>query len=493
VNKYIIVTDKQKLIDVDDNYIILSPREFIGQKFEIFKKQDRVKVINLSPNYEYLSLGYYVSLMCQARSVLCFPDLSNVVSLNWQKNHSHYFSDLNRILEKHYDLPFEDPYVRRFTSFFGRHVDPKLEPLTRRIFDLFRTPIFSFEIRFTEKHQWRVVKIEAESLGRLIGQQVDQFNQDLKHFTGSVWRRPNRRKQERYWIAILHDPEEKRSPSNRGALKKFIDVGKKMNVWVELITKNDFPSLLEFDALFIRETTAINNHTYRFAQKAEAEGIPTIDDTASIIKCCNKIYMNEHFEMHKIDTPKTKILSRKNLETQMQSIQYPCVIKIPDGSFSVGVFKINDPNQLVMQLGELFKKSELILCQEFLESAFDWRIGVLDQKPLFASKYFMASGHWQIYNHVANKQALKAGDAVSVEINQVPKRVLEVALASCRNIGDGLYGVDIKELENGRVVVIEVNDNPNIDKGVEDELLGDEIYKKIIESFVMRIERKLND
>jgi glutathione synthase/RimK-type ligase-like ATP-grasp enzyme len=177
----------------------------------------------------------------------------------------------------------------------------------------------------------------------------------------------------------------------------------------------------------------------------------------------------------------------------MQSIQYPCVIKIPDGSFSVGVFKINDPNQLVMQLGELFKKSELILCQEFLESAFDWRIGVLDQKPLFASKYFMASGHWQIYNHVANKQALKAGDAVSVEINQVPKRVLEVALASCRNIGDGLYGVDIKELENGRVVVIEVNDNPNIDKGVEDELLGDEIYKKIIESFVMRIERKLND
>lgn len=99
MNKYIIVTDKQKLIDVDDNYIILSPREFIGQKFEIFKKQDRVKVINLSPNYEYLSLGYYVSLMCQARSVLCFPDLSNVVSLNWQKNHSHYFSDLNRILE----------------------------------------------------------------------------------------------------------------------------------------------------------------------------------------------------------------------------------------------------------------------------------------------------------------------------------------------------------------------------------------------------------
>lgn len=488
--KYIIVTDKRKLIATDDNYLILSPHEFINQELDILRKNNKIKVINLTANYDYLSLGYYISLMCEARYIQCFPDLSNMVSLNWQKNHSYYFADLNLILEKNYTHSFEDPYIRKYTSFFGRHADPCLEPLTRRIFDLFRTPIFSFEIRYNDKQKWNIVRIEAESLNKLNSQQITLFNEDLKKFTGSIWRKPSKIKQERYWIAILHDPKEKRPPSNKGALKKFIEVGKRHNAWVELITKNDFATLLEFDALFIRETTAINNHTFRFAKKAEVEGIPVIDDTASIIKCCNKIYLNELFENYKIDKPETKILSRKNFTSQIDNINYPCVIKIPDGSFSVGVFKITNPSELVKQLKELFKKSELILCQEFLESEFDWRIGVLDHQPLFASKYFMATGHWQIYNHVASTNKLKAGEAISVPITQVPKKVIDAALKACRYISDGLYGVDIKELNDGRVVVIEVNDNPNIDKGVEDCLMGDELYEKIIQSFILRIENR---
>lgn len=488
--KYIVVTDKPKLIEPDDNYLILSPRDFIKQKPNKLQMKNNLKVVNLSSSYEYLSLGYYVSLMCEARQFHCFPDLSNIISLNWQKNHSHFFIDLNLILEKYYKAPFEDPYVRRFTSFFGRHSDPSLEPLTRRIFDLFRTPVFSFEIRYTNKNNWSIVKIEAESLNRMIGKQIERFNLDLKHFTGSGWRKPNKKKQERYWIAILHDPYEKRPPSNKAALKKFISVGRKMNIWVELIKKCDFASLLEFDALFIRETTAINNHTYRFAQKAEAEGIPVIDDTTSIMRCCNKIYLNELFELNGIDKPETIVLSRNNFISQLKRIKYPCVIKIPDGSFSLGVFKIHNADELLEKMSELTKKSELILCQEFLESDFDWRIGVLDNKPLFASKYFMANGHWQIYNHVADKCGMRAGDAVSVPINQVPEKVVEAALMACKYIGNGLYGVDIKELSNGRIVVIEVNDNPSIDKGVEDTVLGDVIYEKIIQSFIDRIESK---
>lgn len=45
-------------------------------------------------------------------------------------------------------------------------------------------------------------------------------------------------------------------------------------------------------------------------------------------------------------------------------------------------------------------------------------------------------------------------------------------------IGDGLYGVDLKQAGD-KVVVIEVNDNPNIDCGVEDVYLGDDLYKLV--------------
>lgn len=490
MNRYIIVTDKKKLIEPDDNLFVTTPQAFFKENTISAKRLKNIKIVNLASNYEYLSQGYYVSLMSEARGAQCFPDLENIVSLNWQRNHSHYFSDLNSIFQKHYDAPFKDSYVQKYTSFFGRHDNPKIEPLMRRIFDLFRTPIFSVEVRYTDEKKWKISRIEVETLGKLTKQQLQLFNRDLKHFIGSSWRKPNKKKQERYWIGILHDPKEAKAPSNPAALKKFIDIGKKMNVWVELITKNDFSSLLEYDALFIRETTAINNHTYRFAQKAESEGIPAIDDKNSILKCCNKIFLNELLEINKIDKPYTLILSRKNLEKQINELQYPCVIKIPDGSFSVGVFKVNNQSELIEKSSELFKKSELILCQEFLPSEFDWRIGVLNNKPLFASQYYMAHGHWQIYNQDAKKKKLKEGEDISVPLEDVPHKVMDTALQTCKHIGNGLYGVDIKQLENGRVVVIEVNDNPNIDRGIEDKILGDKLYKTIIEDFIMRIENK---
>ncbi|MDU5676888.1 MAG: RimK family alpha-L-glutamate ligase, partial [Pseudomonas aeruginosa] len=63
------------------------------------------------------------------------------------------------------------------------------------------------------------------------------------------------------------------------------------------------------------------------------------------------------------------------------------------------------------------------------------------------------------------------------------------ALEAAGLIGDGLYGVDLKQAGD-KVLVIEVNDNPNIDAGVEDGQLGDELYRRILQAFVQRLELK---
>jgi glutathione synthase/RimK-type ligase-like ATP-grasp enzyme len=42
----------------------------------------------------------------------------------------------------------------------------------------------------------------------------------------------------------------------------------------------------------------------------------------------------------------------------------------------------------------------------------------------------------------------------------------------------------------GKFYMIEVNDNPNIDAGCEDLVLRDELYRRIMELFVSRIERR---
>ena len=69
-----------------------------------------------------------------------------------------------------------------------------------------------------------------------------------------------------------------------------------------------------------------------------------------------------------------------------------------------------------------------------------------------------------------------------------PRRAVSAALKAANLIGDGLYGVDVKE-SNKKFSIIEVNDNPNIDAGVEDAVLREELYNRIMELFLDRIER----
>jgi glutathione synthase/RimK-type ligase-like ATP-grasp enzyme len=79
----------------------------------------------------------------------------------------------------------------------------------------------------------------------------------LDKFSKKVWRKGRARKAARYDLAMLINPEETLPPSNRGALKKFIKIGRELGIEVELISQQHYARLPEFDGLFIRETTGI--------------------------------------------------------------------------------------------------------------------------------------------------------------------------------------------------------------------------------------------
>ncbi|MCB1822264.1 MAG: RimK family alpha-L-glutamate ligase, partial [Candidatus Competibacteraceae bacterium] len=236
--------------------------------------------------------------------------------------------------------------------------------------------------------------------------------------------------------------------------------------------------------------TAVNHHTYRFARRAIAEGLVVIDDPDSILKCTNKVYLDELLRTHRIRTPKTVIVRRDNLERVDSEIPYPIVLKIPDGSFSRGVFKVNDRAELLDMAGKLFKSSDLLLAQEFLYTEFDWRVGILNKVPLFVCQYFMSKEHWQIYHHEPGKgRGFREGEAKTFRVEDAPEIVVKNALKAANLIGNGFYGVDLKQTGKG-VVVIEVNDNPNLDHGIEDLVLKEALYRRIVEDFVWRLDRK---
>jgi glutathione synthase/RimK-type ligase-like ATP-grasp enzyme len=216
-----------------------------------------------------------------------------------------------------------------------------------------------------------------------------------------------------------------------------------------------------------------------------------MDDPSSILRCTNKIFLNDLMVSRKLAVPRTEILYRddaKGMKDVVAKLGFPLVLKIPDGSFSRGVVKVESEQALEQAASSLFQHSALLLAQEYVYTEFDWRVGVLNREPLYACKYYMSRGHWQIYNHGA-KGTAKTGGFETIAVSEAPAEVVKLALKATQLIGDGLYGVDLKQVGD-KPVVIEVNDNPSIDAGVEDAHLGDELYLRIMQEFLRRMERK---
>jgi glutathione synthase/RimK-type ligase-like ATP-grasp enzyme len=303
-------------------------------------------------------------------------------------------------------------------------------------------------------------------------------------------RRPTlpRRAATRYDLAILYSPGEIAAASDGKAIQRFVKVAESLGIDAEVITKDDYGRMAEFDALFIRETTSVNHHTYRFARRAVAEGLVAIDDPASILKCTNKVYVAELLDRHGLGTPKTLIVHRDNVARVGRELGFPCVLKQPDSSFSQGVVKVDDEAALRAEVDRLLERSDLIIAQEFLPTTFDWRVGIIDRQPLYVCRYHMAAKHWQIVKRDKKGQH-RYGKVDTLPVELAPKPLIRTALRAANLIGDGLYGIDIKQLE-GKYYVIEINDNPTIESGVEDAMLKDELYWRIMKVFLKRIEQR---
>jgi glutathione synthase/RimK-type ligase-like ATP-grasp enzyme len=98
----------------------------------------------------------------------------------------------------------------------------------------------------------------------------------------------------------------------------------------------------------------------------------------------------------------------------------------------------------------------------------------------------MARNHWQIYKQQAGGK-MTGGRWDTLRVEDVPHGVVDLGLRAANAIGDGFYGVDIKEI-GGRYVVMEVNDNPSVERGVEDQVLGDALYDAVMQVFRARLE-----
>ncbi len=484
----LIVVDNPKSWPLDLQGVEIIPaRSYLTDPY--FNSLRRTKVFNMCKSYRYQAAGYYVSLLAEARGHKPIPSIWTIQDMKLPSIIRFVSADLDDLIQSSLAPLQSDRFV--LSIYFGKNLAKRYDRLSSRLFSMFYAPFLRAEFVFHKK--WILQNISPIAGNDIPDSHLPFVMEVANGFFARQHYTMPKKNNYRFDLAILYNPEEKDSPSNERALKKFIKAAAALHIEAELIKKEDYDRLSEFDALFIRETTNVNHHTYRFARRAAAGGLVVLDDPESILRCTNKVFLAELLERHKIPTPKTMIVHRDNLAQVESALGLPCILKKPDSSFSQGVSKAETREELMRSGRELLNDSELIIAQQFLPTPFDWRIGILDKKPLFACKYFMAERHWQIIQR-ASDGTKREGNTETFRLEDVPEKVISTAVKAANLIGDGLYGVDLKQIDS-KVYLIEINDNPNIDAGNEDAQLRDELYTRVMASFLARIERskKLRD
>lgn len=481
----------QKIIVVDnpkswnfgiEGVEIISSKEYLTNiKYADLKN---ARVFNLCKQYKYQAKGYYVSLLAEARGHKAIPSIKTIQDMKAPTIVKVISDELDELIQKSLKKIKSNEYV--LSIYFGQNISKQYDQLSGELYKLFQAPFLRAKFIFNKK--WSVQTIKPIPFNEIPDYHLDFVEKVAREFFGK--KRYSSAKENRFIfdLAILINPEEKSPPSDKKAIAKFVEIAEDMGFSVELITKEDYSRIGEFDALFIRETTAVNHHTYRMARRAQSDGIVVIDDPESILRCTNKVYLAELLNKAKIPAPKTMVVHSENKDLVESQLGLPCVLKLPDSSFSQGVVKVSTPAELKAEIEKMLTASDLIIAQEYMPSDFDWRIGVIDKQILYTCKYYMAKDHWQIYNWESDEDEVE-GRFDTVPMETVPKKVIETALRATNLIGSGLYGVDIKEI-GGKQYVIEVNDNPNIDFNIEDQVVKDDLYRKIIQSFKNRLEKK---
>lgn len=283
-------------------------------------------------------------------------------------------------------------------------------------------------------------------------------------------------------LAIFTERTTIRRSAELTALTNFRMAAAKLGHDCDFLFRSELMNIPRYDGLLIRALTDPLNTSYVAARMGEVHGLKVVDEPDSIMVCCDKVNMYQHLMRAGVPMPETCFLADEEVTVEQAAELFerygrPLVLKAPNSSFSAYVEKVHDPAQFV-QVGKRFlRRADRLVVQQYLPSSFDWRVTILGGQVLFVVKYVMAKGAWRIHDKDDEGKPTLC-TVLAVDKASIPPGLVATALAAGQAIGTSLYGVDLKEID-GSFTVIEVNDNPNIDAGNEDQG-NPEVYRNVV-------------
>src|SRR5689334_9930717 len=347
--KTIIVTDPhQTWFEIADAAVVTA-RRYLAEPES--GNEGAVRVLNLCRTGRYQGRGYYVSLLAEARGQRPVPDVKTIEDLRFERLVHALEADIQPAVQE--TLQHEQTERFQLDVYFGQH--PNHQALAEQLFAKVRAPLLRVVFARAEG-SWRLDTLQALGLADIPMQNRALLLEAVKSFMAESPAAAKRQgaKRDRPRLAVLWDPNEHPRPSNEEALQRFVKAAPLVGLEAELIGPDALERLPEFDALFNRAGPV--GVIYEFLRKAESLGMPVVDDPESVLKCGNKVFMQELLNRHRIATPRTLIVHPGNVDEIVPTLGLPCVLKLPDSGFGLDVVKIESEDSVRKQTERFFKK-----------------------------------------------------------------------------------------------------------------------------------------
>src|SRR5205814_9584761 len=193
------------------------------------------------------------SLLAEARGHRAIPNVTTIQDLKSLAIVRSITNELDELIQNSLSNIKSKDFT--LSIYFGQNAAKQYEKLSKQLHDLFQAPLLRAEFVFNK--EWSLHNISPIPLNEV----SELHKRYLMNFAKAYFARHRftglKPKNKIYDLAILTNPLESDPPSNRKAIQQFIEVGESLGFAMELITKDDYKRLSEFDALFIRETTSV--------------------------------------------------------------------------------------------------------------------------------------------------------------------------------------------------------------------------------------------
>lgn len=172
----VIIDNKADAQYFPDGVNLIDAIDFIDGNYEPTENSN--VIINLCSCYDYQSLGYYVSLIAEARGNKVIPSILTIQDVKTNQIKTMMDSTIGEDIQKLLHSLRTDRFT--LSIFLGDNISSKYSQLCRKIYGLFPMPLL--QIHFEKKIRWQIKQLSCLSVHDIPENLLEFFTQAFNNY-----------------------------------------------------------------------------------------------------------------------------------------------------------------------------------------------------------------------------------------------------------------------------------------------------------------------